>query len=313
MDALFEAKVALCIFERVVFRIDLLPSALHVTRRADDRSDSPEASHLATCAVGEMSGVSDAELLLIGAQVFHKRLSLHRRVGVFIAPGTVHGIQILGADGAFRIADNVPLRLQEQLNVVGVLLHHLPVQLRLQLKTTYSIESGLRELLTDWYNIDYVVEMDNDKIQDMSPGKKALVLLRLLISLAESKCPILIDQPEDDLDNRSIFDELITFIREKKVDRQIITVTHNANIVLGGDAELVIVANQRGKNSPNSQYQFEYRGGSIENNSPVMTDNNQPLLGILNQKGMQEHICEILEGGEQAFDLRRHKYHFINS
>ena len=183
----------------------------------------------------------------------------------------------------------------------------------LQLRTTYSIESGLRELLTDWYNIDYAVEMDNDKIQDMSPGKKALVLLRLLISLAESKCPILIDQPEDDLDNRSIFDELITFIREKKVDRQIITVTHNANIVLGGDAELVIVANQRGKNSPNFQYQFEYRGGSIENNSPVMTDNNQPLLGILNQKGMQEHICEILEGGEQAFDLRRHKYHFINS
>ena len=44
----------------------------------------------------------------------------------------------------------------------------------LQLRTTYSIESGLRELLTDWYNIDYAVEMDNDKIQDMSPGKKPL-------------------------------------------------------------------------------------------------------------------------------------------
>ena len=183
----------------------------------------------------------------------------------------------------------------------------------LQFKNTFSIESGLRELLTDWFNIDYAVKMDKDKLQDMSPGKKALVLLRLLISLAESKCPILIDQPEDDLDNRSIFDELIGFIREKKVDRQIITVTHNANIVLGGDAELVIVANQNGGNSPNRQYQFEYRGGSIEDNSPVLDENNQPLLGILNQKGMQEHICEILEGGEQAFDLRRHKYHFIRT
>ena len=183
----------------------------------------------------------------------------------------------------------------------------------LQFKNTFSIESGLRELLTDWFNIDYAVKMDKDKIQDMSPGKKALVLLRLLISLAESKCPILIDQPEDDLDNRSIFDELIGFIREKKVDRQIITVTHNANIVLGGDAELVIVANQNGGNSPNRQYQFEYRGGSIEDNSHVLDENNQPLLGILNQKGMQEHICEILEGGEQAFDLRRHKYHFIRT
>lgn len=180
----------------------------------------------------------------------------------------------------------------------------------LQLKSGYTAESALREILTDWYNIDYVVRMDNDNIQDMSPGKKALVLLRLLISLAESTCPILIDQPEDDLDNRSIFDELIHFIKEKKVDRQIITVTHNANIVLGGDAELVIVANQCGKNAPNKKFRFEYRGGAIEDNSPVM-DDGKIAAGILNSKGIQEHICEILEGGEQAFALRQHKYHFI--
>ena len=183
----------------------------------------------------------------------------------------------------------------------------------LQLKGGCTIESALREILTDWYNIDYVVRMDNDNIQDMSPGKKALVLLRLLISLAESRCPILIDQPEDDLDNRSIFDELIRFIKEKKVDRQIITVTHNANIVLGGDAELVIVANQKGKNAPNKQYRFEYRGGSIEDNNPVIEENGEVIPGILNSKGIQEHICEILEGGEQAFALRQHKYHFIKN
>ena len=183
----------------------------------------------------------------------------------------------------------------------------------LQLKGGCTVESALREILSDWYNIDYVVRMDNDDIQDMSPGKKALVLLRLLISLAESRCPILIDQPEDDLDNRSIFDELIRFIKEKKVDRQIITVTHNANIVLGGDAELVIVANQKGKNAPNKQYRFEYRGGSIEDNNPVVEENGEVISGILNSKGIQEHICEILEGGEQAFALRQHKYHFIKS
>lgn len=180
----------------------------------------------------------------------------------------------------------------------------------LQLKSGCTVESALREILSDWYNIDYVVRMDNDDIQDMSPGKKALVLLRLLISLAESTCPILIDQPEDDLDNRSIFDELIRFIKEKKVDRQIITVTHNANIVLGGDAELVIIANQDGKNAPNGQYRFEYRGGSIEDNSPVY-DGDNIAPGILNSKGIQEHICEILEGGEQAFALRQHKYYFM--
>lgn len=180
----------------------------------------------------------------------------------------------------------------------------------LQLKNDYNNESALREILTDWYNLDYVVRMDNDNIQDMSPGKKALVLLRLLISIAESSCPILIDQPEDDLDNRSIFSELIYFIKQKKIERQIIIVTHNANIVLGGDAELIIVANQDGKNAPNKEFRFEYRGGSIENNLPVTKD-GQIESGILNSKGIQEHICEILEGGKHAFALRQHKYHSI--
>lgn len=183
----------------------------------------------------------------------------------------------------------------------------------LKLKGSYSPESALRELFSDWNNVNHIVKMDGDCIEEMSPGKKALVLLRLLISLAESKCPILIDQPEDDLDNRSIFDELIKFLKEKKVDRQIIAVTHNANIVLGGDAELVIVANQQGRNSPNKEYRFEYRGGSIENDTLIKDTLGNTADGILNQRGIQTHICEILEGGQRAFDLRRNKYRFIKS
>lgn len=182
----------------------------------------------------------------------------------------------------------------------------------LQVKGTNNTpESTLRDIFTDWYNIDYVVKMDDDSIHEMSPGKKALVLLKLLISLAESQCPILIDQPEDDLDNRSIFDELIQFIKIKKNDRQIIAVTHNANIVLGGDAELVIVANQQGKNAPNKEFKFEYRGGPIENDQPMQDGNGSIQPGILNSQGIQNHICEVLEGGEKAFALRKSKYHFI--
>ena len=90
-------------------------------------------------------------------------------------------------------------------------------QQSLNLKSEYSIEAGLREVFINWYNINYIVKLDNDDIYAMSPGKKALVLLRLLISLAESKCPILIDQPEDDLDNRSIFGELIEFIKKTQI------------------------------------------------------------------------------------------------
>lgn len=180
----------------------------------------------------------------------------------------------------------------------------------LELVKSVNLEGMLRDVFSDWYNIDYVVKIDGDTMYHMSPGKKALVLLKLLIELAESKCPILIDQPEDDLDNRSIYDELIIYLKTRKKDRQIIIVTHNANIVLGGDAEQIIVANQSGTNAPNNKDKFEYRMGAIEDNFKAYDGDGKLKKGILNQKSIQEHICEILEGGEYAFDLRRKKYHF---
>ena len=173
----------------------------------------------------------------------------------------------------------------------------------LKLLTSASEEETLRAVLSDWYNTTYNVEMDGDMIGGMSPGKKALVLLKMLIKLEDSKCPILIDQPEDDLDNRSIFRELTPFILSRKVDRQIIVVTHNANVVLGSDAEEVIVANQDGKNTPNNAYKFEYVTGAIEH-CEVAADKE----GVLYQESIQQHICDILEGGRDAFKQREMKY-----
>jgi len=66
----------------------------------------------------------------------------------------------------------------------------------------------------------------------MSEGKRAFVILKLLLDFSEKIGPILIDQPEDDLDNRSISNELAEYLKEKKKIRQIIVVTHNANVVL---------------------------------------------------------------------------------
>ncbi len=176
------------------------------------------------------------------------------------------------------------------------------------LKAGADPEQALRNILDDWYNIKYIVKMGNDSINVMSPGKKALVLLQLLIDLADSECPILIDQPEDDLDNRSIFEQLIPFIKRKKVNRQIIIVTHNANIVVGADAEEVIVANQEGIDCENKSRRFEYRSGSIENDNPVYKHDDTIEKGILNKQGIQQHICDILEGGIQAFEKRKNKY-----
>ena len=141
----------------------------------------------------------------------------------------------------------------------------------------------------------------------MSQGKKAFVVLKLSLECSERKCPIIIDQPEDDLDNRAIYTELVTYIKEKKSKRQIILVTHNANVVVNADSEQVIVANQHGSKTPNNgSKKFEYKLGSIESN--VKFDSEH--ASILDSKTIKEHICEILEGGNTAFKLREQKYNF---
>ena len=141
----------------------------------------------------------------------------------------------------------------------------------------------------------------------MSPGKKSLVLLELLINLEKSKCPILIDQPEDDLDNRSIYEDLVKYIKDKKKERQIIVVTHNANVVLGADAEEVIIANQHAKDTENTnEVRFEYRSGAIENIEKNECEGEK--YGILYRSSIQKQICDILEGGKTAFKLRESKY-----
>ena len=98
------------------------------------------------------------------------------------------------------------------------------------------------------------------------------------------------------------------YLKDKKHERQIIVVTHNANVVVGADAEEVIIANQSGKEAENHSKQFEYRCGAIENVSPVREPDGTVRKGVLNQKGIQEQICDILEGGKDAFEKRANKY-----
>ncbi len=164
----------------------------------------------------------------------------------------------------------------------------------------------ISSLVSNWFKVDYKVSYQNDDINDMSPGKKSFVLLRLLIDLDDSKCPILIDQPEDDLDNRSIYNQVVKFLRKRKKTRQIIVVTHNPNLVLGADAELIVVANQDGEGTKNKTHPFEYVSGSIEYSK--VEDN--AINEVLYKRGIQEHICDILEGGPEAFDKRKKKYNF---
>jgi ABC-type cobalamin/Fe3+-siderophores transport system ATPase subunit len=139
----------------------------------------------------------------------------------------------------------------------------------------------------------------------MSPGKRGIILFQLFLHLSKSTNPILIDQPEDNLDNRTVYQELNDFIRTKKSTRQIIIVSHNPNLVVSTDSENIIVANQDGQNKSgkNDKFQFEYVNGSIEHSFT-----NQDKSGILFQSGIRQHVCDVLEGGEDAFEKREVKY-----
>ena len=175
----------------------------------------------------------------------------------------------------------------------------------LSFKGGYDARSFISKILSEcWFDIRLNVEYDGDNLKDMSPGKRSFVVLKLLLDFSDKKCPILIDQPEDNLDNRAIYNELVKYIRKKKKERQIILVTHNPNIVVGADAEEVIIANQDGKNSPNIDgIKFQYVTGSLENSNPYVNNTDIPLL---HRCGIREHVCDILE----AFRDRENKYGF---
>ncbi len=127
-------------------------------------------------------------------------------------------------------------------------------------------------------------------LEELSTGQKATAVLLLL--LLESDAPLVVDQPEDDLDNRFIADSVVRKMREEKRRRQFIFATHNANIPVLGDAELIAGLRARG----------EANGGTAE--IP------REQVGSIDAAPVRELVEELLEGGKAAFEMRRRKYGF---
>ena len=115
-------------------------------------------------------------------------------------------------------------------------------------------------------------------IEEGSPGQKTAALLAFLLSYGYE--PLILDQPEDDLDNLLIYDLIVTQLRSMKRHRQIIVVTHNANIVVNGDSELVVAL------------------------APHHGETKKDCNGSLQEKKVRETICTIMEGGSKAFEDR---------
>ena len=124
----------------------------------------------------------------------------------------------------------------------------------------------------------------------LSTGQKATAVLLLL--LLESAAPLVVDQPEDDLDNRFISEEVVPRMRAEKRRRQFLFATHNANIPVLGDAELILGLGASGEAESGSARAVPEHMGNID---------DRPVRDL---------IQELLEGGEDAFERRRRKYGF---
>lgn len=157
--------------------------------------------------------------------------------------------------------------------------------------------------LFDWmYSLDHItttykIQYGGTSLEHLSPGTRGIALLVLYLLMDEDdRRPLIIDQPEGNLDNSSIYQQLVPYIRSAKEKRQIILVTHNPNLVVATDAEQIIIATA--ERLSNQQYpRITYSSGSLEH----INDESDKL-------GTREAVCVLLEGGNEAFKEREGRY-----
>jgi ABC-type Mn2+/Zn2+ transport system ATPase subunit len=169
-----------------------------------------------------------------------------------------------------------------------------------KLQESFRLTDSMVQILLEWFKVDerlfkletlipddkilikLKVEDTYKELSTLSAGQKATALLILLF--AQENRILVIDQPEEDLDNRFIYEDVVKILREIKNNRQIILVTHNANIPVLGDAEQVFVL-------------------EASNNECSIMD-----IGSIDKISIVQNIKSIMEGGEEAFKRRMEKY-----
>ncbi|WP_175769883.1 TrlF family AAA-like ATPase [Burkholderia cenocepacia] len=165
-------------------------------------------------------------------------------------------------------------------------------------KSSVGIGSMLRKdkSTTDVYDLlfglsflepRYSLRFQDTQIEQLSPGQRGALLLIFYLLVDKGRNPIILDQPEENLDNETIVGLLVPVLTEAKTRRQIIMVTHNPNLAVVCDAEQVIWCSFDRKSGP----RISYTGGSIENPS------------------INRRVVDVLEGTKPAFNNRRVKYH----
>ena len=144
----------------------------------------------------------------------------------------------------------------------------------------YNYISGL-----EYLDVGFSLKMGEKDLEQLSPGEKGIVLLIFYLALDKEDLPLIIDQPEDNLDNQSVYNKLVPSVLEAKKNRQVILITHNPNLAIACDSELIICSEKS-----HSENRIEYFEGAIEDNI------------------IKEKVIDVLEGTMPAFDLRTIKY-----
>lgn len=191
-------------------------------------------------------------------------------------------IDLSGEDGVRQLLDSSIRWLEEdERNESDTQKRNISDQVS-KVKEFYDLLFSLEYLAPS-----YDLKQDGKSLDQLSPGEKGAVLLVFYLMIDKEDIPLIVDQPEDNLDNKSVFEVLTHFIRIAKKRRQIIMVTHNPNLAVGADAEQIIYTSLDKTNGKN---EFSVECGSIEN------------------MNMNKRIVDILEGTKPAFDKRKLRY-----
>ena len=138
-----------------------------------------------------------------------------------------------------------------------------------------------RRVFTGNFKLSEQILLEGTPMEDLALGQKGTVLLKIL--LAQEGKPLIIDQPEENLDNRFVYRSLKDAFKEAKKKRQVIIATHNANLVVNTDAEQVVIAQYE-------ENEISFKSGPLEDEE------------------IREEVTTVLEGGEEAFVQREEKY-----
>lgn len=218
----------------------------------------------------------------VGAEA--KRLEIERVVETKLVPAWKSGAP-----------ENIKSAFEEFLSVIDI--QTFP--------ETFGTSKLSRVELSDWiFSVDHIelsykIHYSGTELEYLSPGTRGIALLVLYLLMDEDDTrPLLIDQPEGNLDNSSVYKQLVPYIRKAKKRRQIILITHNPNLVVATDAEQIIIATAE-RPSTQPYPSLRYDSGGLEHSVP-----GEDL-------GVREAVCLLLEGDEDAFRARENRYSLV--